>query len=600
MITDEQLDRELREIAQAGAAGGSIASDVMQQIEGESIEPARPTGSWRRIAGNRSLKWLIPAAAAAAIILAVGLWPEARPRANGIAWGSVVRQFNQARFARVESRYLENGEVTEIIRTYLQAPDKMRCDTFEPDGETSKHASRLELGDRIVEWNPQTRLYAERRKNPNEHPQRVAQLLGVLGLPLTSVPSIEIDGVQLHLESKGEADYERQQYLRYGIMIKAPALEGSYGPELWFDPKTHEARLLYESQPGEGGAKREVYNLITLNPEVPPSAFEVPTDLIDVEDGIWPRLSPELRGLAEKYYAARDRLDRYRSVITRAEQSWPRYREVRKGSRWRSDRLDLGAMLNQRDKYCFTGVDQPFEEVWAQISDPNTLLEGVLMPRTNGLARAGYDYSGPEKKRSQWVCDRGNITWRDYEMHLAELGWPLWVDDEMLAPHGWVLSEAPLTYALHPPEPEQPRLIRVSARRDSNWRCWYEYQIDPERDYLCVRLEQRDFVRLGDAPEPAWRVQVREVVECGQTPEGHWYPRVVVHRSGQVIDGTVQLRPLDRNSYTRVMLDTVGEIDDRFLKFPESAAPLDSEPPAISRWRVSDRRLKPPALRSPS
>ncbi len=52
-----------------------------------------------RILHSRTLRWLVPTAAAAAVLLVVGLWPK--QRADGLAWADVVKEFDSRPFYHV-------------------------------------------------------------------------------------------------------------------------------------------------------------------------------------------------------------------------------------------------------------------------------------------------------------------------------------------------------------------------------------------------------------------------------------------------------------------------------------------------------------------
>ncbi len=587
MTSDEQLDQQLRRIAGAAAPGPSIRDDVMRRIE---VQPAPVRVEKRR--ALRHLKWIVPVAAAAGVILGVGLRPERDPReeGNGIVWADVTRVFSQARTAFIEGTEIVDGEVIGIGRAHLRAPDTARLDEFEPDGKTPRGANTLWVGDQITTWNSTTGLYWTRPAVPGrDGSNQVALFLQVMGMPFRASETVQTEGLTLRLEHRGERDYDGRRYLRYAVVTGVPDTANSVLFDLWLDPTTREVRMYHQVFPGE--AKRESVARITLDPQFPDDPFRVPTGLKNVEAGIWPRLDPEVRAVAEKYYAARDRIDRCRAVVTYGRK-WPRFREVRDGERWRLDRLNLTTMVRERDKYNFTGRDQPFEEVWTQIDDPTRLLESVLMPYEGGLAFAGYNFAGPSKKMSLWVREAGDVSRAVPEKHLAELGWPAWMDEELLAPHGWMIAMEPLDYELLPPDPKRPKVIRVRGTRASPVDGWYEYWIDPTRGHLCVRREERSFVQHEDEPEKAWHVYVRTLTETARTPEGLWYPKKIVFQRGRLEDGALKLDP-ERKRSVEVRLDTAGEIDERFLDWPEGAPALATPPPPLARWQLEARRPPP-------
>ncbi len=83
------LEERLRQLGDTIRGGPSVAQDVMRRIEQTSIAPAQPTRFRRfRIMHSRTIKWLIPVAAAAAVLVAVGLWPhDGRNRGGGLGSG---------------------------------------------------------------------------------------------------------------------------------------------------------------------------------------------------------------------------------------------------------------------------------------------------------------------------------------------------------------------------------------------------------------------------------------------------------------------------------------------------------------------------------
>ena len=128
------LERELEELGSTIAPGPSIADEVMRRIERRS-PGEHPTGRARRfsILRTRTLKWLAAAAVAAAILLAMRLWPDAS--SNGIAWADVARRINDAKTlvisGRIEERNVSLGwRSTRMWKFYFKDPGRSRVEHY--------------------------------------------------------------------------------------------------------------------------------------------------------------------------------------------------------------------------------------------------------------------------------------------------------------------------------------------------------------------------------------------------------------------------------------------------------------------------------------
>ncbi len=85
MSERDELDQQLERLGDAVAPGESIVDSVMRRIETTTTAPARPART--EIKGHpmmrsRTFRWLLPLAAAAAVIAAVGFWPSHTNRHN--------------------------------------------------------------------------------------------------------------------------------------------------------------------------------------------------------------------------------------------------------------------------------------------------------------------------------------------------------------------------------------------------------------------------------------------------------------------------------------------------------------------------------------
>lgn len=101
MMTDGELEQKLRRLSGEVAPGPSVRDAVMDQIRQGTVAAPSPRRSLPfRVLRSRFVRWFVPLAAAAAVVLAV---IEFRPSpggghgGNGIVWASVVQNINRAR-----------------------------------------------------------------------------------------------------------------------------------------------------------------------------------------------------------------------------------------------------------------------------------------------------------------------------------------------------------------------------------------------------------------------------------------------------------------------------------------------------------------------
>jgi hypothetical protein len=88
MMTDSELEQKLRQLGGRIAREPSVKETVMDRIrQGAVAPPSLRRALPLRVLRSRLVRWFLPAAAAAAIIVAVGLWPEqggnGRPGGSG-------------------------------------------------------------------------------------------------------------------------------------------------------------------------------------------------------------------------------------------------------------------------------------------------------------------------------------------------------------------------------------------------------------------------------------------------------------------------------------------------------------------------------------
>lgn len=101
MMPESDLEQKLRRLGGEVAPEPSVMDAVMDQIRRGAVAPPSPRRALPfRVLRSRSVRWFIPLAAAAAVVLAV---IEFRPRpggghvGNGIVWASVAQNINRAR-----------------------------------------------------------------------------------------------------------------------------------------------------------------------------------------------------------------------------------------------------------------------------------------------------------------------------------------------------------------------------------------------------------------------------------------------------------------------------------------------------------------------
>jgi len=132
MTSDEQFDQQLERYGKAAAPGPSIVDDVMGRIERESVELESTVRHWRyQIIRSRTIKALIPAAVAAAILFVVGFWPQ-QPSV-GVAWADVVSAMNRVQHFHAtgwmdDPQCVDEARRMFKIEFYYKAPDQWRAE----------------------------------------------------------------------------------------------------------------------------------------------------------------------------------------------------------------------------------------------------------------------------------------------------------------------------------------------------------------------------------------------------------------------------------------------------------------------------------------
>ncbi len=255
---------------------------------------------------------------------------------------------------------------------------------------------------------------------------------------------------------------------------------------------------------------------VVLNPKLPPGLFELkgPPGYTDVREGIFPRLDPELRKIAERYCQAREALQHYRMAVFPEGDRFPRYRNIRDGDRWRLDEMDLGGMLRERDLFevkdpsSLTPLSAPYclESLDAPVSH-------VVMTYHDQLAQVGFNYS---------TTDGGSR---------IRAGW--------LTP--------PMLSMMTTPAEDAARLAERQKQR------WYN---QAPRDMVGNPTEY--YARpqpVKPGPEPRITAD-RSITAFARTADGHWYPKTL--------------------GKTHIYLDAEGEISPSFFDWP-AGAPLPGD-----------------------
>jgi hypothetical protein len=156
----------------------------------------------------------------------------------------------------------------------------------------------------------------------------------------------------------------------------------------------------------------------------------------------------------------------------------------------------------------------------------------------------------------------GHVFWRDI---LSELGWP---NSLLHSTHG-----RGKTSIVENDYSRENHLICVEALHTAPSKKWL-YYLNPERDYICERLEIHP--ELSAARRPAEWIDklgamhvlgrglfsVAEVLEYGRTDLGQWYPKIILMRSRwENDDGTTE----ERKKMITVYLDADPEFPEGIL-----------------------------------
>lgn len=616
---DPQEEREFEAMLNAACPPGvEVDHHALRQIRerttGAFLNAARPGVTpppARRM--RHLLPWLAPLAAAAAVALVLlATWSDRGP---GVAWADVVKQVQIARTAHLTVWTYEDDMPALNMSgdVYYRAPDAVRFQKF-PTADDPTPPPDLEVGRRRLNTDERTHLYIVEEDVEPRLINSVRVMLGVFSMPnhavgdQKAVGTITIDDqppVEMHLIDQGMEKIDGETLKRFEVVRRMP--DGKTAPFMedqqrwvWCDEnnQVRHARIIWPQ------AKRRLELKVRLDVPLADSLFEfsAPPGYTDVREGIFPRLSPELREIADAYYAARESFQHYRMVVANyagGKMMFPRYRQVRDGDRWRLDSLDILYTAQPKNRRRFMIAREPlpdFEDVWRIVDVPGVPLDKVIMTYRDQLAM--ITFAGPPQPQSQWlvppmsieisaaaareVASRRYQRWfnqaprsmagRIADYDLRELGWPRWIGDEWIAHHGWDMGSAMPEYYRLADRADRPGLIGV--RCVTNQSHVHDYWIDPARDYLCV--DYRDYFDPDkpwqddpaawdpDAyyknprptqPGPEPRQDGRTIKQFARTAEGNWFPRALKNLV--------------------VFLDTQGEIAPAWFDWPAGAPKPD-------------------------
>lgn len=166
----------------------------------------------------------------------------------------------------------------------------------------------------------------------------------------------------------------------------------------------------------------------------------IPKGYANVEAGVRPRLSEEVREVYDKVAAARRRFGNYRAVIWRdGTDGWPSYREAKLGNQWRADQIDWTIMHSAMHRgneggYVRIGPGDPFRKLWGQVTRDNYELDMSALRRGNRYAIIHYDLTGrgPSVSAKVYASPMKHGYDDNWGPTLHELAWPEWVWSENL------------------------------------------------------------------------------------------------------------------------------------------------------------------------
>jgi RNA polymerase sigma factor (sigma-70 family) len=517
--------------------------------------------------------------------------------------------------ARLTLRETKSGKLVQQGTFYFRSPASVRVETTTTETATGIATSQpveVERDGTHVHAVASTKLFVIEPVFGGGMTAQSKLLLPLAAQRVTGAttqPAIPLDmpgappGAMVQLEPRDQQPYAGRTFRAFeavGVMPGSPSMPllGPGSKLLLLCDEAGVCRAMTMDRGADDHSEMDVELDVPLDDAL--FALVGPPGYTDVRDGIFPRLDPELRLIADRYYRSRETLHHYRLAVFPQNDRYPRYRNFRDGDRWRLDSTSLLAMMKNDSRYEVTdvlGADPA--ELLDRVGGADVPMEEVVMTYHDQLAQVGFNYAtndGGARVRAQWLVppiltqigsDAANQAEEDRRLRtrwykqaprfqagmvapydLRQLGWPAWKGDELIAPHGWDLGTPPPLYCHLADRADRPGLIGVRAVQGNQM---FDYWIDPAKDDLCVRYTEywdndepwktgaRGFdpdayyakprpVKPG--PEPSHSSQV--ITRFGRTTDGHWYP-------------------LAFEGGTRLVLDTEGAIDPTLFVWPAGA-----------------------------
>jgi RNA polymerase sigma factor (sigma-70 family) len=517
--------------------------------------------------------------------------------------------------ARMRLRETKSGKLVEQGTYYFRSPASVRVEMTTTDpatGAATTQPVEVERDGMHVHAVASTKLFVIEPAFGGGMSAQSKLLLPLAAQRITGAttqPAIPLNmpgappGATVRLEPRGQQPYAGRTLRAFepiGVIPGSPAMP-LLGPGskllLLFDD-TGVCRAMTMDRGTDDHSEMDVELDVPLDDAL--FALVGPPGYTDVRDGIFPRLDPDLRQIADRYYRSRETLHHYRLVVFPENERYPRFRNFRDGDRWRLDSTSLLAMMKMQSRYEVTDVlaADP-AELLDRMGGADVPIEEVVMTYHDQLAQVGFNYAtsdGGARVRAQWLVppilteigsDAANQAEEDRRVRtrwykqaprfqagtvaaydLRQLGWPAWKGDELIAPHGWDLGTPPPLYYRLADRADRSGLTGVRAVQGNQM---FEYWIDPAKDDLCVR-----YTEYWDNDEP-WKADPRgfdpdtyyatpRPVKPGPEPN---HSSQVISRFGHTNDG--HCYPLAFEGGTRVVLDTEGTIDPALFDWPAGA-----------------------------
>jgi hypothetical protein len=521
-LPDQEVEEPLRTLRSVRRINPS--ADAASRALERALEAARQLAQDQ----HRVINWkrtIMRSGAAAAVLVGVAVvgWLSLGNRQAIAAptWANVTQQTAGANPVHLELRTYREQELTRREDVWIKSPGMIRTRSYEPvDGKMVPVEGAVATPEAAVRWDERTRL-AEHASTDNPYMAQsgaAGMIQAMLGMSLLAdqpEANVKINGEQVKFAPVQQTHAADRTLRGFRLQTKDPAAalpDPFRSLVYWFDGRSNTLRRITATHDRQSGDIA-----VDLHPQLPTDWFEpkIPQGFYDVEAGVRPRLSPEVRKVYDRVAAARQRFGDYRAVIWRdGTGGWPTHREAGWGENWRCDMIDWGIMhaaIRAGDNprgYVKIRPDDPFATLWKQVTRKDYEPEMTAMTWAGKYGIIHYKLSG----RGPRVSARLYHALQDgYEKYFAPsvrlAAWPEWIWWENRHPHGWSLKEPPIQWRLLPPDPKQ---------KSSGW-TYAKYTLDRSKDWLCIRREQR----FGKDNE-VWTIEA-----FAQTPGGLWYPKRV-------------------------------------------------------------------------